>query len=66
MRDFVALYVLTVIEKLASDQQLKSFVWCWQGDQTFAYWAVVLFGSFFENFQSSKTSWATFYHDTSK
>jgi hypothetical protein len=39
-----------------------------QGDQIwqiFAYWAIVFFGQFIENYTSGANSWAAFYHSPS-
>jgi hypothetical protein len=39
-----------------------------QGDQIgriFAYWAIVFFGQFFENYRRGTNSWATFFHGKS-
>jgi hypothetical protein len=39
-----------------------------QGDQIgriFAYWAIVFFGQFIENYRISANSWATFFHSIS-
>jgi hypothetical protein len=41
---------------------------CKQGDQIgriFAYWAIALFGQFFENFRWSTTIWAALFHGKS-